>query len=37
MASIRELTDEHIEMIEPFLPKVRGRKRANLKKTLNGI
>ena len=37
MASIRELTDEHIEMIEPFLPKVRGKKRANLKKTLNGI
>ena len=37
MASIRELTDEHIKMIEPFLPKVRLRKRANLKKTLNGI
>ena len=37
MASIRELTDEHIELIEPFLPKVRGKKRVNLKKTLNGI
>ena len=37
MASIRELTDEHIELIESFLPKVRGKKRANLKKTLNGI
>ena len=37
MASTRELTDEHIEMIKPFLPKVRGKKRANLKKTLSGI
>ena len=37
MASIRELTDEHIKLIEPFLPKVRGKKRANLKKTLNGM
>ena len=37
MAIVRELADEHIKLIEPFLPKVRGKKRANLKKTLNGM
>ena len=37
MASIRKLTNKHIKLIEPSLPKVRGVKRAHLKKTLNGI
>ena len=37
MASIFKLTDEHIKMIESFLPKVRGVERVHLKETLNGI
>ena len=36
MASIRKLTDEHIELIKPLLPKEREVKRVHLKKTLNG-
>ena len=37
MASIREFNNEHIKQIKTFLPKERGVKRVNLKKTLNGI
>ena len=37
MVSIRELTDEHIELIDPLPPKVRGLERVHLKEMLNGI
>ena len=37
MASIFKLTDEHIKLIESFLPKVRRVERVHLKETLNGM
>ena len=37
MASIRKLTNEHIELIKPFLPKEQRVKRVHPKKTLNGM
>ena len=37
MASIRELTSEHIRLFEFLPPKERGKPRVNLTKTLNGV